>query len=191
MNTHRLYGRAPWLQPEEMTDEQLRYYRHLLSSRRPQGQVVNDEGRLIGPFNARMLDPLVGTALQELSATLKYDTRSLSGRQREIVILETANHEGCSYEWTSHSRLGREAGVLESEIAAIADGTEAPTLNEAERVTLELARALLRHRDIPDALFNLAEGVVGLTVIFDVVSLVGHYQHTAMALKVWRVPDLR
>ena len=52
----------------------------------------------------------------------------------------------------------------------------------------QVVRALVTEHDLSDSLFAAAEQGLGLTVLFDLISLVGYYQHTALSLRVWRVP---
>jgi 4-carboxymuconolactone decarboxylase len=150
--------------------------------------VVDEQGRLVGPFNARLLDPVVGRAIHNLGAKLRFETPALSARQRELAILEVAAAERCDYEWTAHRRAGRAAGLSDDEVDAIRRGTQAATLSPEESLVRRLVRALLVARDIDDELFDQARERIGLTALFDLVSIVGHYRHTALALRVWRVP---
>lgn len=186
--TGEMYGRLRWFTPGELDDEQRAYYDDLMSGPRDKSWVSDEEGRLTGAFNARLLDPAVGTAIQQLGAALRFGTPALSDRQREIAILETIRHERCAYEWEPHCQAGLRAGLLAEEIAAIGDGADGSTFDAAETVTRQVAQALLVERDIDDALFGRAEREIGLVAIFDLVSLVAYYQHTALALRVWRVP---
>jgi len=180
------YGRLKWFLPNELDEEQLEYYKQLTSG--PRGMHVTDgEGRLRGAFNARLLDPPIGTAIQELGAALRFGGH-LSDRIREIVILVVARSERSSYEWRGHSLLGREAGMTDADIDALRTGGPAPTFDEEEQVSREVAQHLIEHRDLSDEMFDMASEKIGNVRIFDIVSLVGHYQNTATALRVWRVP---
>jgi alkylhydroperoxidase family enzyme len=46
----------------------------------------------------------------------------LPAREREIVILRTGFRCGSEYEFGQHTRIGRDAGLTDEEIAALADG---------------------------------------------------------------------
>jgi 4-carboxymuconolactone decarboxylase len=181
-----MYGRARWLTPDELDEDQRAYYETLTSG--PRGQAMLDEqGRLTGAFNARLLDPPVGTAIQELGAALRFGRR-IDPRMRELVILETARAEQSSYEWNGHAKVALRAGMEPEALDAIRTGAASSLLSEQECVAREVAQALLRARDLDDDLFERAQAVLGASVIFDIVSLVGYYQNTAVALRVWRVP---
>lgn len=181
-----MYGRARWLTPDELDEDQRAYYKALTGG--PRGKAVVDEhGRLIGAFNARLLDPSVGTAIQELGAALRFGSR-INPRTRELVILETARAEKSSYEWNGHAKAALSAGMEPEALDAIRTGAPSRLLSEEERVARDVAQELLRSHDLDDDLFERAVGVLGADVVFDIVSLVGYYQNTAVALRVWRVP---
>jgi alkylhydroperoxidase family enzyme len=183
------HGRLPWFRPEDFTAEQREYYDGLLSGPRDHRAVLDERGRLNGPFNARILDPRVGTAIERLGAVLRFATPALTGRQREMTILEIARSSKSGYEWVSHSKTALAAGLSADEIEAILRGQDTETFSAAEALTRRIVRTLTAERDLPDPLFGEAVDGLGLVTVFDLVSLVGYYQHTALALRVWRVPD--
>jgi 4-carboxymuconolactone decarboxylase len=76
----------------------------------PPGDLVDEEGGLQGPFNALLLVPAIGRALQEVGTRLRTQGR-LAGRLREIAILTTAAHYRAQYEWYAHAPMAREAGL--------------------------------------------------------------------------------
>jgi alkylhydroperoxidase family enzyme len=182
------HGRLPWFRPDELSPEQRDYYDRLTSGPRAKASLVDEHGRLQGAFNARLLDPPVGTAIEQLGAVLRFGTPALTGRQREIAILEVARSERSGYEWHAHAQTGLAAGLRTEELDAILHGRELDSLDPAEHLTRQVVRSLVTERDLPDPLFAAAEQALGLKVLFDLISLVGHYQHTALALRVWRVP---
>jgi alkylhydroperoxidase family enzyme len=183
------HGRLPWYLPDELTPEQREYYDRLLAGPRNKAALVDERGRLNGPFNARVLDPRVGTVIEQTGAVLRFATPALSGRQRETAILEVARFERSGYEWAAHSRAALAAGLRPEEIAAILRGDDTDSFSADERLTRRVVQALTERRDLSDALYDEAAAGLGLVALFDIISLVGHYQHTALALRVWRVPD--
>lgn len=183
------HGRLPWFQPEDLTPEQREYYDRLLSGPRNTSTLVDERGRLQGAFNARLLDPPLGTANEQLGAVLRFGTPALTGRQRETAILEVARFERSGYEWLAHSRTALAAGVTAEEIDAIRHGGDALTFSERERLTRRVVQALTTERDLAEDLYEEAAAGLGLVALFDLISLVGYYQHTALALRVWRVPE--
>lgn len=80
--TEEPHGRLPWLRPGDLDDEQREYYDRLLNSPRDRASYVDDQGRLHGAFNARLLDPPVGTAIQRLGAALRRQAHRPTTRDR-------------------------------------------------------------------------------------------------------------
>ena len=187
MSAPELHGRLPWLRPEDMNEDQRAYYDSLLSGPRPKSALVDDQGRLYGAFNARLLDPPVGTAIQQMGAALRYGS-ALPGRQREITILTVARLERCDYEWYGHIEMAHKEGLTDEQTDALRRGEAVPGLSEQERTAQRVAEILVVRGDLTDDEYAEAAGILGLPVLFDVISLVGHYRHTAMSIRIWRVP---
>lgn len=182
------HGRLPWFTPDELNEQQRAYYDRLLAGPRDKKGVVDGSGRLIGAFNARLLDPPVGTAIQELGAALRFGT-VLSDRQREIAILTVAQAEQCSYEWNAHAQVARRAGLTEPELELLRTGQgPGPDAPGEERLTWQLVRTMATAGDLDDAAYDEAVKVLGEPALFALISLTGHYRHTALAIRVWRVP---
>jgi 4-carboxymuconolactone decarboxylase len=185
--TAELHGRLPWPRPDEMNAAQREYYDRLLSGPRDPASLVDDQGRLHGAFNARLLDPAVGTAIQRLGAALRFGG-TLTARQREIVILTVARSQRSDYEWHGHAGDARRAGLSETQLDALRTDAPIPDLALTEQAAHDVTLALLRDQDLSDTEFTSAVEAIGTSALFDIVSLVGHYLHTALSLRVWRVP---
>ena len=86
-------ARIPKRAPGSLDDEQRAVYDTIAGGRRAQGpqlfQLVDDDGALEGPFNAFLLQPRLGAALQAVGSAVRYET-SLTDRAREIAILVVA-----------------------------------------------------------------------------------------------------
>jgi 4-carboxymuconolactone decarboxylase len=185
------HGRLPWFAPGELGANARALYDRIAGGARAQGPrafaLTEPDGRLNGPFNAMLLNPEVGNALQELGAAIRYRS-GLTDRAREIAILEVSVLRRSSFEWYAHARVGKHAGLTDAEIAAIHDGAAAATLDATETLVRELVRTLLRERDLDDATYAVAAGALGDVVLSDLIALVGYYDLLALSLRVWRTP---
>ena len=118
-------ARIPKLDPSSLDDEQRSLYDAIAGGRRAQGpqlfRLADEEGRLEGPFNAFLLQPRLGSALQALGSSVRYDT-GLDDRCREIAILVVAAHWRSGFEWYAHEAVARSAGLGDAELAAVRDG---------------------------------------------------------------------
>jgi 4-carboxymuconolactone decarboxylase len=182
--------RIPKLAPSSLDDEQRALYDAIAGGRRAQGpqlfRLVDEDGGLEGPFNAFLLQPRLGSALQALGASVRYDT-GLGNRCREIAILAVAAHWRSSFEWYAHEAVARAAGLGDAELAALRDGFDA-ALTGREAVVARTARALLERGDLDDAEYLEAVGHLGTGGLFELLTLVGYYAALALQLRVFRVP---
>ena len=118
-------ARIPKLEPAALDEDQRALYDAIAGGRRAQGpqlfRLADSEGRLEGPFNAFLLQPRLGSALQALGSAVRYDT-GLDDRCREIAILVVAAHWESEFEWYAHEAVGRSVGLGDAELAAVRDG---------------------------------------------------------------------
>lgn len=174
---------APF-RPEQLDSDQRRLYDTILNGprgRNGQGSSpVGPDGSLNGPFNAMLLSPTLGDAVQALGAVIRYSS-TLPARSREIAILLVAHHCHSAYEWSAHSRHGLHAGLTEAEIESLTG--EAPVFadhEEAEVVTC--VRELLHAGTLGDDVYLSAVEKLGRTQVFELVTLVGYYRMLAGVL---------
>jgi alkylhydroperoxidase family enzyme len=183
-------ARIPKLSPSALDDEQRSLYEAIAGGRRAQGRqlfrLVDEEGRLEGPFNAFLLQPRLGAALQALGSSVRYDT-GLDDRCREIAILVVATHWRSDFEWYAHEAVGRSLGLGEAELAAVRDGHQ-DVLAGREAVVARLVAALLIRGDLDDVQFREAVEHLGTEGLFELLTLVGYYSTLALQLRVFRVP---
>ena len=178
------------LKPSSLDEEQHSLYDAIAGGRRAQGpqlfRLVDEEGRLEGPFNAFLLQPRLGSALQALGSSVRYDT-GLDDRCREIAILVVAAHWRSDFEWYAHEAVARSAGLDDAELAAVREGRDA-ALTGREAVVARTAAALVVRGDLDDAEYLEAVEVVGAAGLFELLTLVGYYATLALQLRVFRVP---
>ena len=182
--------RIPRLEPSALDDDQRSLYDAIAGGRRAQGpqlfRLADSEGRLEGPFNAFLLQPRLGSALQALGSSVRYDT-ALDDRCREIAILVVAAHWRSAFEWYAHEAVGRSVGLDEADLAAVRDGHYA-ALAGREAVVARTVAALVARGDLDDTEYREAAGQVGAAGMFELLTLVGYYATLALQLRVFRVP---
>jgi 4-carboxymuconolactone decarboxylase len=157
-----------------------------VEGKRPRFRRRGADDALEGPFNARLLSPAVGGALYDL-ATATRQRSALSDRMIEIVILCVAAAERSRYQLRAHEDIARAVGLRDEEVAAARAGDGSAFADPAEQAALDVARALLARADLADEEYAAAVTVLGERRLFEVVTLTGFYQQSAMQIRVFRV----
>lgn len=189
MNTR--HGRLQWWRPDELDGDQREVYDAIAGGPRAEGPqhfaLVDDIGRLHGPFNAMLAAPAVGAALQQLGAAIRYQT-CLSDRVRESAILQVAAHHRSAFEWHAHERIGRAQGLSDGEISVLGTGDIPETFTPLERAAAAVVHALLASRDLDDECFAAARDHLDERALMELITLVGYYELLSLQLTVWRTP---
>lgn len=179
-------SRVPGFVPDDLDPEQRALYASIAEGPRAQGPqhfaLTHADGSLAGPFNALLLSPALGGAVQELGAAVRYRT-ALTGRERELGILIVAAHWQCAFERRAHEAVGLAAGLTREELDVVARGG-IPQLEGHELAVARVAHALARG-DIDDELWE-SSGLSDETV-FELTTLVGYYALLALQLRAFRV----
>jgi 4-carboxymuconolactone decarboxylase len=179
--------------PDDLDPERRALYDAITSGPRSQGpqlfRLLDDDGALEGPFNAFLLQPRLGSALQAVGSAVRYQT-GLSDRAREIAILVVADHWQSAFELHAHEAVGRHVGLTPEELSAIRSGSY-DALPGNERVIAATTRRLAESGDLDDAAYAEAVSALGETGLFELLTLVGYYAALALQLRVFRVsaPD--
>ena len=177
------------LSPAELDEQQRALYDAIASGPRARGPqlfaLTDAAGGLEGPFNAMLLSPPVGSALQALGAAIRYGS-GLANRDREIAILVVAHAWECEFEVYAHEAVGRAAGLGDAELAALRDGAY-EQLDEHERLVAETSSALAARATLTDQEFSAARDTFGLPQLFELTTLVGYYATLALQLRVFDV----
>ncbi|MEU5312414.1 carboxymuconolactone decarboxylase family protein [Streptomyces sp. NPDC021562] len=182
--TARLAG----LLPGELDEQQSEVYRAVTAGPRAAGPqafaLVDEEGRLRGPFNAMLLSPPVGLAVQAVGAAVRYES-ILSDRVREMAVLVVAAHWGSAFEWAAHEAVGRTHGLTEPELDALRAGGLPDLPDAAERTALLATAALTRTGALSDGEYAGTVAAWGERGLFELTALVGYYALLALQLRVF------
>jgi 4-carboxymuconolactone decarboxylase len=182
------------LAPASLDDDQRTVYDAVAGGRRASGpqlfRLVDADGGLEGPFNAFLLQPRLGLALQAVGSAVRYET-TLTDRAREIAILVVAVHRDSAFEWHAHEAVGRHVGLTGAELAALREHRYDDLADPVEQVVARLAHQLLESGDLDDEAYGAGVEILGLPQLFELLTLVGYYDALALQLRVFRVtvPD--
>ena len=116
----------------------------------------------------------------------------LPRRESELVILRVAHLRECQYEHDHHVRLGKRAGLTDTEIERVAAGPDAAGWSPREHVILTAVDELHAMRDISDATWERLRAHLDDVRLIELVLLAGHYEMLATAIGTLRIqPDAR
>jgi len=146
--------------------------------------LTDSEGRLRGPFNAMLLSPPVGAALQAVGAAVRYRS-SLSDRVREMAVLLVAAHWGSAFEREAHEAVGHACGLTEEELDALRSGALPDLTDPDETTALRTADSLLHSGSLGDEEYRTAVSAIGERGLFELTTLVGYYSTLALQLRVF------
>jgi 4-carboxymuconolactone decarboxylase len=181
--------RLPRLSPDQLDDAQRELYGAIAGGPRATNSAFNltdERGSLEGPFNAMLLHPPLGDALQHLGAAIRY-RGALSDRAREIAILAVAAHWRSTFEQYAHERVGLRIGLSEKELAALREGTDPGLADPEEMAVVAATRHLLDHNTLTDAEYAETVTVLGPAKLFELTTLVGYYGLLALQMRVFGV----
>jgi 4-carboxymuconolactone decarboxylase len=175
------------LTPTSWTDQQAALANDIAGGPRASGpfRLVEADGSLTGPFGLMLLQPVVGRALSELGASLRYEG-TLSPRERELAILAVGAERRNDYEWYAHEAVARQIGMTDEELEAIRRG-DLVDLSSREAAVLAAARRLA-HRDELDAdVYEVLVAELEPSGVAELVIMVGYYMTLAKLMAVFEV----
>ncbi|MEU5041811.1 carboxymuconolactone decarboxylase family protein [Streptomyces griseorubiginosus] len=181
-------ARLAGLLPGELDGQQKEVYRAITGGRRaagPQSFALADmDGRLRGPFNAMLLSPPVGHAVQAVGSAVRYDS-VLPDRVREMAILAVAAHWNSAFEREAHEAVGRTCGLSDRVMAALRLGVVPPLTDPTEQTALRTTHALILTGELTDEEYDDAVRALGARGLFELTTLVGYYGLLALQLRVF------
>jgi 4-carboxymuconolactone decarboxylase len=175
--------------PTTFSPEQRALYDAITTGPRAQGpqhfDLTDPDGSLVGPFNALLLSPELGTALQGVGASIRYRT-ALTEREREIAILIVAAHWDSKFERSAHEGIGLAAGLTETELGLIRVGGIPELSDPRELACAHLTHAMVRG-DVDDQTWKAWTPAVGNVTVFELSTLAGYYATLALQMRIFRV----
>ena len=115
-------------------------------------------------------------AFHTLSEFIRYGSK-VDPRLRELAILQVGYLARSPYEYSHHVKLGREAGVTDDDIRAIAEETAGrPTkLDTLSKTVLRAAREMTNDLAMSDESFAALEKALGREQVIDLTLAIAFY----------------
>lgn len=179
--------RLPFITNAELDADQQAVWDCVTNGRRgPAKGFINDDGGLVGPFNAPLHAAATGKNVVALGESLRFDTE-IDNRLLELAVCTVGAHWRSNYEWFAHSRLAIKAGVSEEAVAAIERGDD-PSFDLAdEQAVYNLTRSLLTTGRADDATYRAAHQHVGDRGMVELSQLVGYYCLVSLTLNTFQI----
>ncbi len=171
----------------ELDDEQADLWDGIVDSRGGGVSLFDENGCLVGPFNAFVHHPKIGRRLSSLGGLLRFRT-SIDRRLSEVAICTVGSHWHSEFEFWAHARMAVEHGVGEAAIDALREGRPPVFDRDDERIVHAVTSQLLRDRRVDDVTFAEAAELLGETGMVDLSALVGYYCLISMMLNLFEIP---
>ena len=168
--------RLPNVERDQLKSEDQKYFDEIAGSR----------GSIRGPYGILLHSPDLAARVAHTGDYVRFDF-IMPESLKETVIITAAAHQKSQYEFAAHARLARQAGVSDSTIKAIAQGTAPEGLSGDEEILVRYTTELLRNQKISDATFNAVKDKWGDRGVVDVTTLIGHYLLVAQILAAFDV----
>jgi 4-carboxymuconolactone decarboxylase len=147
--------------------------------------IVDESGRLLGPFAVMLLTPEVGNAVQQVGAKIRFSA-ALTAREREIGVLAVAGELRSDFERLAHELAARKLGLTKAQVNAVLSGQVPEGLTSEEALVGRLARLMTANRNLGDEDYQAAIATLGKERLAELTWLVGYYSALALALAVFR-----
>jgi 4-carboxymuconolactone decarboxylase len=179
--------RLAFITNENLTADQQAVWDCVTNGRRgPATRFVNDEGGLIGPFNAPLHAAASGKKVVELGEALRFDTE-IDNRLLELAVCMVGAHWRSNFEWMAHSRMAIEAGISAEAVAAIERGEEPRFERDDEQAVYDLTRSLLSTGRVNDETYAAVRGHVGDQGLVELTQLIGYYCLVSLTLNCFQI----
>ncbi|MBO0875799.1 MAG: carboxymuconolactone decarboxylase family protein [Pseudonocardia sp.] len=183
----RTSGLLPWPTPEELNPEQREFYDTVVTSPRAVARptpLTDEDGRLYGPFNAMLTNPVLGDAMQAIGIALRFSGK-LPRAVFEALVLMVAVERHASYEWYAHAPIAQRRGVTEAQLAAIREHRWDQTDGLLSPAVVQLARDTLAHVQPSERVVRAVEKEFGAAGVTEVVVTVTNYDAIAALMRTW------
>lgn len=178
-------SRLPYLRREDLGPDGQQVWDGVVGSRG--GELLNEQGGLIGPFNAFVHAPDVGRRLSSLGQVIRFGT-SIERRLTEVAIITVGARWKAEFEWWAHGRMAREHGVPDAVVDAIGRGEDPPFEADDERAVYAVARQLSDGGQLSQDAYAAAQRLLGDVGVVELVSLCGYYTLISFLLNAFAVP---
>jgi alkylhydroperoxidase family enzyme len=165
-------GQLPNLTREGLAPDGQRIWDHIYSGRTPGG----------GPYAVLMHSPNMAEQFSNVENYFR-NSGKLDPVDKELIILTIARAMNVRYPWSRHEIRARQVGMRAEALETLRADAPLDTLNDHERLIVEMTRALLHARRMPEEMFVRARAELGEQRLVETVGLVAHYNFISMVAR--------
>ncbi len=126
--------------------------------------------------------PDLAKAFFPFNGHVQYGT-TLAPRQRGILVLRVGVVRQSTYMWSQHFLTGRELGLTDEDMANVAFGANAPTLDPLDAALIRAVDELIEDGVISDATWNELSADFDHRQMLDVIFTVGCYETVGFMMR--------
>jgi len=182
--------RLPLLLPPELTAEQQILYRSMragIASSFNAFKVIREDGALMGPWNAYLHEPTIGTTTWDLTKAIN-QIATLPKTVREIAVLVVGARYRCAFEIYAHVAMAQGLGMPLAQLATICAALKPTNLGAEENLGYDIAHALCAGGALPEPLYQMGVTTFGQRGMNEMTYLVGLYSMIAITLNAFDAP---
>jgi AhpD family alkylhydroperoxidase len=151
-----------------------------------EGRIMAERGRVSLLYQVLLNSAPIASGWERMLTAVRNQT-SIPGDLREIVILRVAVLNKAEFEFDAHAPIAVREGVSPEKVAALRDREVADVFDERERLVLELADAMTRDVEVPDALMDHLQRHYDASGLVELVATVAAYNMVSRFLVALRV----
>ncbi len=99
---------------------------------------------------------------------------------KELIILTITRAMNVRFPWSRHEIRAKQVGMRPEALETLRANAPLDALNTHERLIIEMTRALLHERRMPDEMFARAQAELGNERLVDAIGLVAYYNFISM-----------
>ena len=144
-------------------------------------RILAQRGRVSLLYQVLLNSPPIASGWEQMLTAVRNQTR-VPADLRELVILRVAVLNQAPFEFDAHVPHARQAGVDEARLAAVRALALADVFSPLEQLVLELADAMTREVQVPDALMQRVRAQFDARVTVELVATIAAYNMVSRLL---------
>ncbi|MBI1398443.1 MAG: carboxymuconolactone decarboxylase family protein [Betaproteobacteria bacterium] len=145
-------------------------------------------GKLLSLYRVLLHSPKVAEAWLQFFTVIRQQC-DLSARHREAAILQVAVLNRARYEFEQHIPFALAAGLTESMIQAIRNGTDDAGFTDTDRAVLAYTRAMTRDVQVPDDVFEAVKRHFPDAQMVELTATIGGYNLVSRFLEAMAIHE--